>query len=311
MKYNSFNNLVQHLLEANEGVFRYSDLTGEPQLEVGEDKYFTRYIDRLRREEVKEEISEKEYEEAKVRALKGLTDGYFSLDEVFYYKEGLSDNRTNKKLFNSQGYINKLENMLTVHLNHKIALFLNDTEKPYIPRDANFRRDANIKPTSVTVEVPSDVIGLELSMYDNLGDEPDTLAMLTPWIVGHRLGHQMPIEVARGIYNILDRLIRDNRHMIDFKDYDSTTLPINVVKSMFNFKSIKNSDDYFFYMIDDEAGRKGEFYHEIFAQYAKYGKVTIHNVGTPQERADTARQIEQVFSGWLDTLKGEVTNIDG
>ena len=101
MKYNSFNNLVQHLLEANEGVFRYSDLTGEPQLEVGEDKYFTRYIDRLRREEVKEEISEKEYEEAKVRALKGLTDGYFSLDEVFYYKEGLSDNRTNKKLFNS------------------------------------------------------------------------------------------------------------------------------------------------------------------------------------------------------------------
>ena len=307
MHLNSFNKLVNYLLETNEGVFRYSDLTGEPQLEIGEDKYFRRYKD----DSQGSEISEEEFEKAKAIALKDLTNGYFTLSNIDYYKEGLSDNRTNKKLFNSQGYINKLENMLTVHLNHKIALFLNDTEKPYIPRDANYRKYANIKPTSVAVEVPSDVIGLELSMYDNLGDEPDTLAMLTPWIVGHRLGHQMPVEVARGIYNILDRLIRDNRHMIDFKDYDSTTLPINVVRSMFNFKSIKNSDNYFFVMIDDEAGQIGEFYHEIFAQYAKYGKVTIHNVGTPEERADTARQIEQIFSSWLDTLKGEVTNIDG
>jgi len=313
MHLNSFNKLVKYLLETNEGVFRYSDLTGEPQLEPGEDIYFTRYrYDNGRTHEV--EISEEEFEKMKKELLREIDAGYFTFHGRDYFKRGQFTNRTNKKLFNSQGYIKKLEDMLSRHLNHKIVLFLNDTEEPQRRPFTDINNsDSNHKHTSVAIEVPSDVIGLELSMHDNEGDDIGLggdigLTMLSPWMVGHRLGHQMPYNVARGVYDILYNLMKS---YVDIsRPYEYLILPIEKLKQMFNFKSLNDDveNNFSFALVDDRV--IGEFYREVFAQYAKYGRIFIHNIGTDTEREEATRKIGNIFSQWLDTLRGEVINID-
>ena len=330
MHLNSFNKLVKYLLETNEGVYRYSDITSIPQ-DSRETAYlkivYTPVTDSAKSGST-EIISKQEYDAAKNRALKiqaavhpfSILQAYVHEDEFTIHEEdGTSINyakntktfNVNRRLFNSKNYIKTLEQTLNKHLKHKIAIFLNDVED-----------------NSITIEIPGDVIGLEVSMLSlddrDLSDEINAavgVTMLTPWMVGHRLGHQLfNVSFVNGRYiepkqksQILDILLNLlKKYNIgrsikaisrDGKDF---ILDYIVAKKMFNFKSLRDlssSNDHESYMM-------GEFYNELFAQYAKYGKVTIHYPGTPEERADTARQIEQVFSNWLDTLKGRVTNID-
>jgi hypothetical protein len=307
MHLNSFNKLVKYLLETNEGVFRYSDLTGEP---VAEPK--SKYLN------FGGEISQQEYEQAKKRGERDLV------------KTGTKTSEANKRMFAKDSYIKQLENMLSKHLKHKIVIFLNDTDSPY-----DYWYDGEKKPSQtyfynppkysqkshVTIEVPDDVIGIELSMLDQADDDNPTLTMLTPWMVGHRMGHQIfdissMSQYKEQVKDILKKLLeRNGLNLVHDKislNYPNLIpheiIPYEIAVKMFNFKSIKEAGTGENYGYDSYAN--GEFYNEIFAQYAKYGKVTIHYPGTLEERASTARQIEQVFSSWLDTLRGKVINID-
>ena len=308
MHLNSFNKLVKYLLEANEGVFRYSDLTGEPVAEPS-----SKYL------KYGEEISQQEYEQAVGEGSRGVG------------RSNTKTSKAKKRIFAKDSYIKQLENMLSKHLKHKMVIFLNDIDNPYDYWSSssgestqsffdNVYKSKQNQKSHVTIEVPGDVIGIELSMLDEQSfDGIDTLTMLTPWMVGHRMGHQIfdvGSQYKTQVQDILKKLLKRNglnlvHDRLGLSNPYITPheiIPYEIAVRMFNFKSIKESESRDSIGYDEYAS--GEFYNELFAQYAKYGKVTIHYPGTPEERAYTARQIEQVFSNWLDTLKGRVTNID-